>query len=940
MYDPSGEPRFPPLELPENPSFLDGDAGIERAYQSCLAFEREAQTSDSLPGLLRARMLGNLIIRAGHVEAQRYIAELINRSTEIPEGFRKLGAGIWKHVFCRVIRHPPTIVMPYERDYLPDIAPENTVFQRDDFRCFITKSIDPVYVQGIPEKETLLSEGYQPSLVVPTKILPSRLKDAAMMNLSSDAEETLTVQHFFKAYGGVDIVQEQNALKGPQNMVVLSYGASELFQALGLWLKEKPNNRWQVRTLHGIDLIPNIIWDTEIVSYYPIFPPDPRYFKLHGVLAEVAFYSALGDEIYRRYVEQENEGTFDALEPDASTPAQAVVISGTFETPPSHQLPKYPSSATGKIEMPQLLRIPSKASLLTRGLSEMQSSLVKKTCQMKAPSLGRSDDIIIAVMGPTGVGKSNFIEKLTGMSKVETQGISSQGLASFTSDIETIRIYGHPKYGSRIVLADTPGFDDTHRSDMEILVLISNWLKARYESGVLLSGIIYLHRISDNRMSGSPARNLKMFGKLCGDSGARRVAFITTMWDRATEPEKLATYENRQNQLKAYWAPMIDQGAQVGKFDNTTDSAWQALSLLLPESRQLPHKRFSLKRTNSLPTPSTPIVTTKDDSDTRSVTLSVKSTSTSTLRMIRDKVSSMEWTRFVHCGAESSPTETIAPSTSFDIAADSVVKKPVPHHGEINSVVFPTDDVKSPSIEALGSAGVLWEAADRVLIAGQPSTTRSTLYLSMSELSNQPPAHLRAPSLPTQVNPPPTCDVTTSPVLSFATAPEQPLSAISSSSRYSQESLPSTVIGSTASSITITPDVNEDEDPNRPGTIDEGDFVLVDAPTTILHVQSELVHEHKRVHETDAAQTLYSGLQAILHENRKNLQALLRQRGAQMDDAVKATLEQNIDALEAQFQETFKEMKGLEVAPWRRVFLRVTPSGLRGKTRALDLGPT
>ena len=31
-------------------------------------------------------------------------------------------------------------------------------------------------------------------------------------------------------------------------------------------------------------------------------------------------------------------------------------------------------------------------------------------------------------------------------------------------------------FGS-IVLVDTPGFDDTKKSDLEILELISNWLK-------------------------------------------------------------------------------------------------------------------------------------------------------------------------------------------------------------------------------------------------------------------------------------------------------------------------------------------------------------------------------------------------------------------------------------------------------------------------------
>lgn len=38
-------------------------------------------------------------------------------------------------------------------------------------------------------------------------------------------------------------------------------------------------------------------------------------------------------------------------------------------------------------------------------------------------------------------------------------------------------MYGHPKYANRLVFVDTPGFDDTNKSDMEILEMIAEWLK-------------------------------------------------------------------------------------------------------------------------------------------------------------------------------------------------------------------------------------------------------------------------------------------------------------------------------------------------------------------------------------------------------------------------------------------------------------------------------
>ncbi|KXN84716.1 hypothetical protein AN958_12143 [Leucoagaricus sp. SymC.cos] len=139
----------------------------------------------------------------------------------------------------------------------------------------------------------------------------------------------------------------------------------------------------------------------------------------------------------------------------------------------------------------------------------------------------RKDDILIAFMGPTGVGKSYFIDLLTGQSGKR----AGHTLKSVTADIQATRVR-HPKYGDRVVLVDTPGFDDTTRTDMEILAMISDWLAKTYKSDVKLTGLIYLHRITDNRMAGSPYKNLRMFGNLCGDDATTRVILVSTMWER------------------------------------------------------------------------------------------------------------------------------------------------------------------------------------------------------------------------------------------------------------------------------------------------------------------------------------------------------------------------------------------------------------------------
>jgi len=184
--------------------------------------------------------------------------------------------------------------------------------------------------------------------------------------------------------------------------------------------------------------------------------------------------------------------------------------------------------------------------------------------------MSAQDDWIIAVMGPTGSGKSTFIATATGRS--DKDGGVGHELESKTDQVRAMRC-AHPNYpGRNVVFVDTPGFDDSHKSDAEILKMIAEWLKKEYKKGKTLKGIIYLHRISDNRMGGSPLRNLRMFGQLCGTKAVPNVVLGTTMWSKV----KLDVGEQREQELTTkYWAAMMDQGASMQRFLGTHGSAWQ-----------------------------------------------------------------------------------------------------------------------------------------------------------------------------------------------------------------------------------------------------------------------------------------------------------------------------------------------------------------------------
>ncbi|KAG8220499.1 P-loop containing nucleoside triphosphate hydrolase protein [Butyriboletus roseoflavus] len=208
-------------------------------------------------------------------------------------------------------------------------------------------------------------------------------------------------------------------------------------------------------------------------------------------------------------------------------------------------------------------------------------------------------DLVILVMGPTGCGKSNFINTLMGKAEQRTA-------ANLRSDTRDVTPYCISDNGRRLVLVDTPGFDDTYRPDSEILRLIANWLTQKYPDGATLkiAGIIYLHRITDNRMSGSAYKNLQMFGRLCGNIPLPRARLVTTMWDKAKD---LAVAQNREAQLRnEFWWKLLNEGAVAKRFNNTQFCAWGIVreltelekgkdgeDLLLQEEIVEQHKRLS-----------------------------------------------------------------------------------------------------------------------------------------------------------------------------------------------------------------------------------------------------------------------------------------------------------------------------------------------------------
>ncbi|KAH7161705.1 P-loop containing nucleoside triphosphate hydrolase protein [Dactylonectria macrodidyma] len=188
-----------------------------------------------------------------------------------------------------------------------------------------------------------------------------------------------------------------------------------------------------------------------------------------------------------------------------------------------------------------------------------------------------SSDVVVLIMGVTGVGKSTFISNVTG----QDAGIGHD-LTSFTMGVN---IYSTERNGRRIHLVDTPGFNDTWRSDADILKELCFIMSQVYRTSMKFGGIIYLHRISDNRVSGTTVKNFTLLEKICGFEAAQRVFLVTTMWDWVDtgklDYDEAKRREERLSTMPNYWQTLCHHGSQMRRHRGDEASAFSILDELI-----------------------------------------------------------------------------------------------------------------------------------------------------------------------------------------------------------------------------------------------------------------------------------------------------------------------------------------------------------------------
>ncbi|EMD33877.1 hypothetical protein CERSUDRAFT_159133 [Gelatoporia subvermispora B] len=173
------------------------------------------------------------------------------------------------------------------------------------------------------------------------------------------------------------------------------------------------------------------------------------------------------------------------------------------------------------------------------------------------------------VMGPTGSGKTSFINHASG-----SQLRTNSGLMSCTDQIQIAGPFTLDEYS--ITLVDTPGFNDTVRSDAQILGLISDFVVAEYERGYRFTGILYFHRISDNRIGGAALRNFRFFRALCGNHALKSSAIVTNMWGEVSK-EVGREREEELMRKDILFKPALDAGARLYRHEFNPESAHEIL---------------------------------------------------------------------------------------------------------------------------------------------------------------------------------------------------------------------------------------------------------------------------------------------------------------------------------------------------------------------------
>lgn len=105
---------------------------------------------------------------------------------------------------------------------------------------------------------------------------------------------------------------------------------------------------------------------------------------------------------------------------------------------------------------------------------------------------------------------------------------------------------------------------------------------------VRFGGFVYMHKITDQRVSGSSLKSLRIFEKICGEVNFEYVVLATSMWNLLPRDGGREIGENRDSALinkDEFFGKMVSGGAITMRDEGGRESAQQIISHITNSSK-------------------------------------------------------------------------------------------------------------------------------------------------------------------------------------------------------------------------------------------------------------------------------------------------------------------------------------------------------------------
>lgn len=134
--------------------------------------------------------------------------------------------------------------------------------------------------------------------------------------------------------------------------------------------------------------------------------------------------------------------------------------------------------------------------------------------------------------------------------------------------------------GRTIHLIDTPGINDTARTELDVLKEIAFWLSAAHDNGIQLNGIVYLHSIAVPKWAASCAKATTLLKAICGPQNYASIVLATTHW--SSVPTEVGNKRHKElDESENMWGSLRKGGAELQYHSSGKLSAMKIINHLM-----------------------------------------------------------------------------------------------------------------------------------------------------------------------------------------------------------------------------------------------------------------------------------------------------------------------------------------------------------------------